>query len=50
MGLSSSIALMNRGMDAIDKVEAMDFDVLVPGHGKLGDKADVTAFGVSFGF
>ena len=31
-------------MDAIARVEAMDFDVLVPGHGPLGTKADATAF------
>lgn len=31
-------------MDAITRVEAMDFDILVPGHGGLGAKADATAF------
>ncbi len=31
-------------MDAIARVEALDFDILVPGHGKLGTKADATAF------
>ena len=31
-------------MDAIARVEAMDFDILAPGHGPLGDKADATAF------
>lgn len=31
-------------MDAIARVEAMDFDILVPGHGDLGTKADATAF------
>lgn len=31
-------------MGAVRKVEAMDFDVLVPGHGALGTKADATAF------
>lgn len=31
-------------MDAIARVEAMDFDILVPGHGPLGTKADATAF------
>jgi glyoxylase-like metal-dependent hydrolase (beta-lactamase superfamily II) len=31
-------------MDAIARVEAMDFDILVPGHGGLGTKADATAF------
>jgi glyoxylase-like metal-dependent hydrolase (beta-lactamase superfamily II) len=31
-------------MDSLKRVEAMDFDVLAPGHGALGSKADVTAF------
>ena len=31
-------------VDAVARVEAMDFDVLVPGHGALGTKADATAF------
>ncbi len=31
-------------IDAIKHVEAMDFDQLVPGHGKIGTKADATAF------
>lgn len=31
-------------MDAIARVEAMDFDILAPGHGPLGVKADATAF------
>jgi len=31
-------------MDAIEKVEAMDFDQLVPGHGAIGTKADAMAF------
>ncbi len=31
-------------MDAIVRVETMDFDILVPGHGGLGTKADATAF------
>ncbi len=30
--------------DSLRRVEAMDFDILVPGHGPLGSKADVTAF------
>ena len=30
-------------MDAIKTVEAMDFDILVPGHGVLGAKSDATA-------
>jgi glyoxylase-like metal-dependent hydrolase (beta-lactamase superfamily II) len=29
-------------IEAIKEVEAMDFDVLVPGHGPLGSKADAT--------
>ncbi|MDH3671118.1 MAG: MBL fold metallo-hydrolase [Gammaproteobacteria bacterium] len=31
-------------IDAIARVEAMDFDILVPGHGAPGTKADATAF------
>lgn len=31
-------------MDAVKRVEAMDFDQLVPGHGAIGTKADATAF------
>ena len=31
-------------MESIRRVEAMDFDILVPGHGSLGTKADATAF------
>ncbi len=31
-------------MEAIARVEAMDFDVLAPGHGSFGGKADVSAF------
>lgn len=30
--------------DSLRRVEAMDFDILVPGHGPNGTKADVTAF------
>lgn len=30
-------------MDSLAAVEAMDFDILAPGHGPLGDKSDVTA-------
>ena len=30
---------------AIRRVEAIDFDILVPGHGRNGNKADVAAFG-----
>ena len=29
-------------IEAVKKVEAMDFDILVPGHGPLGTKADAT--------
>jgi glyoxylase-like metal-dependent hydrolase (beta-lactamase superfamily II) len=29
-------------IDAIETVEAMDFDIVVPGHGPMGTKADVT--------
>ena len=29
-------------IEAVEKVEAMDFDILMPGHGPLGTKADVT--------
>jgi glyoxylase-like metal-dependent hydrolase (beta-lactamase superfamily II) len=31
-------------MESIKRVEAMDFDILVPGHGTLGTKADATAY------
>ena len=31
-------------ISSLRKVEAMDFDILVPGHGKVGEKADVRAF------
>jgi glyoxylase-like metal-dependent hydrolase (beta-lactamase superfamily II) len=31
-------------MESLKRVEAMDFDVLVPGHGPLGTKDDVRAF------
>jgi len=30
-------------IDAVKRVEAMDFDILMPGHGSPGSKADVTA-------
>ena len=30
--------------ESVRRVEAMDFDILVPGHGSNGTKADVTAF------
>jgi len=31
-------------IESLQRVELMDFDVLAPGHGPLGTKADVTAF------
>ena len=31
-------------IESLKRVEAMDFDVLVPGHGPLGGKADVVAY------
>lgn len=31
-------------IEAIKRVESMDFDILVPGHGELGTKADARAF------
>ena len=31
-------------IESLRRVEAMDFDVLVPGHGPLGTKANVTMF------
>ena len=31
-------------IDSLKAVEAMDFDILAPGHGSLGTRADVTAF------
>lgn len=31
-------------IDSLRRVEAMDFDILVPGHGKIGKHADVKAF------
>ena len=37
-------AYLPQWMHSLEKVERMDFDVLAPGHGKLGTKADVTAF------
>jgi glyoxylase-like metal-dependent hydrolase (beta-lactamase superfamily II) len=30
--------------DGLKRVEAMDFDILMPGHGNVGTKADVAAF------
>jgi glyoxylase-like metal-dependent hydrolase (beta-lactamase superfamily II) len=37
-------AYMPDWIDSLKRVEAMDFDVLVPGHGPLGNKASVTMF------
>ncbi|MBM3492591.1 MAG: MBL fold metallo-hydrolase [Alphaproteobacteria bacterium] len=37
-------AYLDDWIDSLKRVEAMDFDVLVPGHGPLGGKADVTAY------
>lgn len=31
-------------IDSLKRVEQMDFSILVPGHGRLGEKADVAAF------
>ena len=36
-----SDAYLPEWIDAIRQVEAMDFDILVPGHGPMGKKADV---------
>ena len=40
--MNLSDAYFPEWIDAIKKVEAMDFDILVPGHGPLGTKADAT--------
>jgi glyoxylase-like metal-dependent hydrolase (beta-lactamase superfamily II) len=37
-------AYMPDWIESLKRVEAMDFDVLVPGHGALGTKANVTMF------
>jgi glyoxylase-like metal-dependent hydrolase (beta-lactamase superfamily II) len=37
-------AYMPDWIDSLKRVEAMDFDVLVPGHGPLGGKANVAMF------
>jgi glyoxylase-like metal-dependent hydrolase (beta-lactamase superfamily II) len=37
-------AYMPDWIESLKRVEAMDFDVLAPGHGPLGGKADVTMF------
>ncbi len=37
-------AYLDDWIESLRRVEAMDFDRLVPGHGPLGDKASVSAF------
>jgi glyoxylase-like metal-dependent hydrolase (beta-lactamase superfamily II) len=37
-------AYMPDWIDSLKRVEGMDFDVLAPGHGPLGGKANVTMF------
>jgi glyoxylase-like metal-dependent hydrolase (beta-lactamase superfamily II) len=37
-------AYLDEWIDSLKKVELMDFDILAPGHGQLGGKADVTNF------
>ena len=37
-------AYMPDWIDSLKRVEAMDFDVLVPGHGPLGTRTNVTLF------
>jgi len=37
-------AYLDEWIDSLRKVEVMEFDILAPGHGPLGTKADVTAF------
>ncbi len=39
-----SDAYLTGWVRSLGRVEAMDFDILAPGHGSLGGKADVTAF------
>lgn len=40
--MNLSDAYFPEWIDAVKKVEAMDFDILVPGHGPLGTKADAS--------
>ena len=40
--MNLSDAYFPEWIDAVKKVEAMDFDILVPGHGPMGTKADAT--------
>lgn len=37
-------AYLDEWIESLRRVEAMEFDILAPGHGPLGDKANVTAF------
>lgn len=37
-------AYLDEWIDSLRKVEGMEFDILAPGHGALGSKANVTAF------
>jgi glyoxylase-like metal-dependent hydrolase (beta-lactamase superfamily II) len=37
-------AYLPEWIESLARVERMDFDILAPGHGRLGTKADVTAF------
>ncbi len=39
-----SDAYIPEWIKSLARVERMDFDILAPGHGALGTKADVTAF------
>ncbi len=41
---SFSDAYLPEWIKSLARVERMDFDILAPGHGQLGTKADVTAF------
>jgi glyoxylase-like metal-dependent hydrolase (beta-lactamase superfamily II) len=36
-------AYIDQWIDTLKQIEAMDFDILAPGHGELGTKADVAA-------
>jgi glyoxylase-like metal-dependent hydrolase (beta-lactamase superfamily II) len=37
-------AYLDEWIESLKRVEAMEFDILAPGHGPLGNKANVTAF------
>ena len=37
-------AYIDELISSLHRVEAMEFDILAPGHGPLGTKANVTAF------